>query len=127
VKVTLRNIRSTTRPNQVGIIKDFVSFLQDNSPSKDDVLIVFQSNRGDQITTGKQWNSSIFVFSKDRLLIDILRTIAHEWAHVIQVQDGKHKEKNERELEDLANSLAGFLVRKFVKENPEHETEVYKD
>lgn len=127
MKVTLRNIRSTTRPNQVGIIKEFVSFLQENSPSKEDVLIVFQSNRGDQITTGKQWNSSIFIFSKDRLLVDILRTIAHEWAHIIQVQDGKNMEKGERELEDLANSLAGYWVRKFVKENPEHETEVYKD
>lgn len=127
MKVTLRNIRSTTRPNQVGIIKEFVSFLQENSPSKEDVLIVFQSNRGDQITTGKQWNSSIFIFSKDRLLVDILRTIAHEWAHIIQVQDGKNMEKGERELENLANSLAGYWVRKFVKENPEHETEVYKD
>lgn len=127
MKVQLKNIRKDLRPNQVGIVQKFVNFLQENAPSKEDLLIVFQSKRGDQITTGKETDGSLFVFTKSRVLIDILRTLAHEWVHALQNQNMKTEPTLERASEDHANSVSGFLVKKFVKEYPEVEVEIYKD
>lgn len=127
MKVQLKNIRKDLRPNQVGIVQKFITFLQDNAPLKEGVLVVFQSNRGDQITTGKQTEQSIFVFTKSRILIDILRTLAHEWIHALQRQNIKTEPNLSKPSEDHANSVGGFLVKKFVEEYPEHEVEVYKD
>lgn len=127
MKVTLKNIRKNLRPNQVGITKEFVDFLQKNAPLRNDVIVLFQDDRNENITTGKHQDNTIVVFSKSRILIDILRTLAHEWIHAIQNQNIKTEPQLERPSEDHANSVAGYMIRKFVKDNPEHEVEVYKD
>lgn len=127
MKVTLRNIRENLRPNQVGITKDFINFLQKNVPLVDDILITFVSKRNETITTGKHIYGSLFVFTTSRILIDILRTLAHEWAHEYQDLQKKSNPKLEVPSEPHANALAGYLVRKFIEENPEHEVEANKD
>lgn len=127
MKVKLKQVRKNLRPNQVGIVKDFINFLQDNAPLRDKVVILFQDDRSENITTGKHEDNNIVVFSKSRILIDILRTMAHEWIHALQNQNLVTQPQLERPSEDHANSVAGFLIRKFVKDNPEHEVEVYKD
>jgi hypothetical protein len=53
--------------------------------------------------------------------------MAHEWIHALQNQNLVTQPQLEKPSEDHANSVAGFLIRKFVKDNPEHEVEVYKD
>ena len=63
----------------------------------------------------------------NRNMADILRTLAHEWVHEIQNENIVTTPQLERPSEDHANSLAGYWLRMFIKENPEHETEVYKD
>lgn len=128
MKVSLKNIRQNIRPNQVGIIKDFISFLQDRAPVNKDIVILFTSDREDHLmTTGRQQENSLKIFVKDRILIDILRTLAHEWVHQLQTEDPSSQSQEERTIEDHANSLSGFLIRKFAEENPFHETELYKD
>lgn len=127
MKVKIKNIRRNFQPNQVGIVKEFIEFLQDNGPIKSDVIVLFQDSRNENITTGKQFENTITIFAKDRLLVDVLRTLAHEWVHIMQDQNIKIMPQLERPSEDHANSLAGYWLRKFNKENPEHETEVYKD
>jgi hypothetical protein len=127
VKLALKKIRQNLRPNQVGITLDFLKFLQDNAPLNRDLVIVFQDKRNESVTTGKNFDGKLVVFTKSRILIDILRTLAHEWVHSLQEQDPQNLNKTERESEDHANSLAGYLIRKFMKENPEHEVESYKD
>jgi len=117
VKIKIKNIKPHFQPNQVGIVKEFVKFLQNNGPLKSDV----------NITTGKQQDNTITIFAKDRLLVDVLRTLAHEWIHILQTQNMKTMPNLDRPSEDHANSLAGYWLRQFNKENPEHETEVYKD
>ena len=67
------------------------------------------------------------MFGKDRLLVDVLRTLAHEWIHRMQDQNMKTIPQLDRPSEDHANSLGGYWLRQFNKENPEHETEIYKD
>jgi hypothetical protein len=127
VKVKIKNIKPHFQPNQVGIIKDFIEFLQKNGPLKSDLLILFQDKRNENITTGKTYNGVITIFAKDRLLIDVLRTLAHEWIHLMQNQNIKTMPQLDRPSEDHANSLGGYWLRQFNKENPEHETEIYKD
>jgi hypothetical protein len=127
VKVKIKNIRPHFQPNQVGIVKEFVKFLQNNGPLKSDVNIFFQDKRNENITTGKQQDNTITIFAKDRLLVDVLRTLAHEWIHILQTQNMKTMPNLDRPSEDHANSLSGYWLRQFNKENPEHETEVYKD
>jgi hypothetical protein len=127
VKVKIKNIRNHFQPNQVGIVKEFIEFLQNNGPLKSDVIVLFQDKRNENITTGKKLDNTITVFAKDRLLVDVLRTLAHEWIHILQTQNMKTMPNLDRPSEDHANSLAGYWLRQFNKENPEHETEVYKD
>jgi len=127
VKVKIKNIRPHFQPNQVGIVKEFIKFLQNNGPIKSDVIVLFQDKRNENITTGKKLDNTITVFAKDRLLVDVLRTLAHEWIHILQTQNMKTMPNLDRPSEDHANSLAGYWLRQFNKENPEHETEVYKD
>lgn len=127
MKVKLKQVRKNLRPNQVGIVKDFINFLQANAPLRDKVVILFQDERSETITSGKHEDNNIVVFSKSRILIDILRTMAHEWIHALQNQNLVTQPQLEKPSEDHANSVAGFLIRKFVKDNPEHEVEVYKD
>ncbi len=127
MKVKIKNIKPHFQPNQVGIVKEFIEFLQNNGPLKSDVVIVFQDKRNENITTGKKLDNTITIFAKDRLLVDVLRTLAHEWIHILQTQNMKTMPNLDRPSEDHANSLAGYWLRQFNKENPEHETEVYKD
>ena len=127
MKVKIKNIKPHFQPNQVGIVKDFIEFLQKNGPLKSDLLILFQDKRNENITTGKVSNGVITIFAKDRLLIDVLRTLAHEWIHMMQNQNIKTMPQLDRPSEDYANSLGGYWLRQFNKENPEHETEIYKD
>jgi hypothetical protein len=127
VKVKIKNIKNHFQPNQVGIVKEFIEFLQNNGPLKSDVIVLFQDKRNENITTGKKLDNTITIFAKDRLLVDVLRTLAHEWIHILQTQNMKTMPNLDRPSEDHANSLAGYWLRQFNKENPEHETEVYKD
>ena len=65
-------------------------------------------------------NSSIWVYTKNRNLADILRTLAHEMVHVQQVQLGKiHADSGVTgsEHENEANSVAGVLLRNFAGTN----------
>jgi hypothetical protein len=127
VKVKIKNIRNHFQPNQVGIVKEFIEFLQKNGPLKSDVIVLFQDKRNENITTGKEFENTITIFAKDRLLVDVLRTLAHEWIHILQSQNMKTMPNLDRPSEDHANSLAGYWLRQFNKENPEDETEIYKD
>jgi hypothetical protein len=60
-----------------------------------------------------------------------MRTIAHEWTHEFQYQKLKLDDTKKHQdiggpVENMANALAGIMIKKFNKENPEHEKTVYK-
>lgn len=60
----------------------------------------------------------IVVYGKNRMLGDILRSIAHELVHQKQHQDGRIKYPVQDvggEVEDEANARAGSLVKSFTK------------
>ena len=64
----------------------------------------------------------IFVVVHNRNMADILRTLAHEMVHHMQNADNRLNPKSGEDgspEENEANSLAGVLMRKFGRENPD--------
>ena len=74
------------------------------------------------MTTGcfNPMNRDIKVLSKDRALVDILRSVAHELVHAKQHEDGRLTPgcgDDGHPIENEANSLAGIIMRKFQRAN----------
>ena len=62
------------------------------------------------------------MYVKGRLIIDILRSVAHELVHHNQFESGEIKNNDVvkdigGKIEDDANAIAGQLVKKFTYEN----------
>ena len=68
------------------LIGDFLRYLQSELPLKRDVRMVFTDNREGDMTTGIRDPNEIRILVKGRMLIDVFRTIAHEWVHEFQHQ-----------------------------------------
>lgn len=131
MKLPLKNIKKFFDDEEVSVIKQFLSFMQKEAPLKKGVNIEFTDNRPYNMTTGLRIpNHNIFVLSKDRLLADILRTIAHEWIHEFQHQKLSLSEKEKIQNiggheENLANIVAGIIFKKFEKENQNFKKVIY--
>jgi hypothetical protein len=74
--------------------------------------------------------NKIKVLVKDRMLIDVLRTLVHEWVHEFQHQKMGLKDDAEIQdiggpVENMANVLAGIIMKKFQKEYPEFKKVIY--
>lgn len=113
------------------IFQQFFTFLQSEMPLKDDITIVLVKDKDGQMTTGVRTPSEIRILAGGRLLIDIFRTISHEWVHEFQYQKmGLNDEKPIPDIggpvENMASILGSIFIKKFQKEYPEHEDELYK-
>jgi hypothetical protein len=83
------------------------------------------------MTTGVRMpGNEIFVLAKGRLLIDILRTVSHEWIHEFQSQ--KMGVKDNVKIQDIGgpeenmcNILSGVFIKKFEKKYPEFSKVTY--
>lgn len=130
MKVCLKNNNSITL-NQGKVIKDFIHMIHSEMPLNKDVNINFVPERNVKMTTGVRFpKGNIFVLTGGRLLIDILRTLSHEWIHEYQHQ--KLGLKDNQKIQDIggpeenmANILSGIFVKKFEKENPNHSKLLY--
>lgn len=78
------------------------------------------------VTTASYGNKVVRVYVKDRALVDVMRSIAHELTHLRQDLQGRLNPKDfaknnaeGSEIENEANSIAGILIRKFGKLHPE--------
>lgn len=64
--------------------------------------------------------------TKNRHPMDIFRTVAHELIHHKQNEDGKigmdiaQEGSDGSDIENEANSIAGVIMRKYAKNNPQH-------
>lgn len=66
----------------------------------------------------------ICVYIKDRAIMDIMRSVAHELVHHYQNQNGQLTGSVEEgadgsPIENEANAKAGVIIRIFGKQNPE--------
>ena len=114
------------------ILKDFTLMLQKHMPLSKDVHIYFIDYRKNDMTTGlRNPKHELYVLSTHRMFVDVLRTLAHEWAHEFEHQKLKVKDKNVKEPqigtpeENFANVLSGIMTKKFDYEYPQYKGVIY--
>jgi len=106
------------------IMTDFVKFVKKQLDIKNLPTIVVQNNRNGLKTTANydysKENKIIKISGKNRALVDILRSIAHELVHHKQWENGELKVKPPDvggKIEDEANAKAGQYIKMYSKIN----------
>jgi uncharacterized protein YajQ (UPF0234 family) len=106
-------------------IVEFVKFVKDELGLKLTPTIKLLNGRGDLKTTA-HYNYSkpekvIKVNAKNRHIVDVMRSIAHEMVHHRQFEqgrlDGPKPPDIGGDIEDEANSLAGQFIKMFSKKD----------
>jgi Zn-dependent peptidase ImmA (M78 family) len=103
----------------------FVKFVKKELDLKTVPTISVQNHREGLKTTANydytKENKVIKVCSKNRALVDVMRSIAHELVHHKQYEQGRLEVKPPDiggEIEDEANAKAGQFIKMFAKEDP---------
>jgi len=103
-------------------ITDFVKFVKKELELKECPTVVLQNGRGKLKTTAhydySKENKIIRINAKNRALVDVMRSIAHEMVHHKQFEQGRLEVKPPDiggEIEDEANSKAGQYIKMFSK------------
>jgi hypothetical protein len=107
------------------ILDNFVRFVKSDLSIVSLPTIKIQNHRDGLKTTANydytNENKIIKVCSKNRALVDVLRSISHELVHHKQFEDGRLSVKPPDiggEIEDEANAKAGQHIKMFARENP---------
>lgn len=108
-------------------IADFVNFAKDFLEIKDDIKIALAFERTSDLTTTAYYNyvdKKLKVYVKDRAIIDVCRSIAHELVHHKQnledrLLNGEKDGADGSDIENEANAVAGVIIRKWGRQNPE--------
>jgi hypothetical protein len=119
------NIFDKNSDTQIELLEIFIDFsckyLNINKPK-----VTLQFDRKELVTTASYGNKKVNVYAKNRALVDIMRSIAHELTHMKQDIEGRLEDKdydsnNEAgsPIENEANATAGEIIRKFGEEYPE--------
>ena len=133
MKVCIKSPKSEVNQEQLEVISSFIKFLQSQLPLSSDVEVNLTSDRDTTVTTGVRMpGSKMYILAKGRMLIDILRTISHEWVHEYQYQEmGLDDKKKIQDIggpeENMSNVLSGIFIKKFDKQNPDFKERLYED
>ena len=133
MKVSIKKTDKSLDDKSTSAIKKFLNFLQNKLSLTDDVKFVFVDKRDGNMTTGVRLpKHTIHVLSKGRLLIDILRTISHEWVHEYQHQKMGYKDTDKIQdiggpEENMSNVLSGIFIKQFQKKYPNLNKVVYNE
>jgi len=132
MKVCIKSPKSEVNQEQLEVISSFIKFLQSQLPLFSDVEVNLTNDQSTTGTTGvRKPGSKIYILAKGRMLIDILRTISHEWVHEYQYQkmglDDKQKIQDiGGPEENMSNILSGIFIKKFDKQNPDFKNRIYE-
>ena len=103
----------------------FVKFVKDQLELKTVPTISIKGNRDGLKTTANydytKENKIIKVYGKNRALVDIMRSVAHEMVHHKQFEDGRLEQRPPDiggEIEYEANAKAGKYIKLYSKEDP---------
>lgn len=112
------------------VVNHFIEFLYDKMPIKNVKDIMFLGDQIGDMTTGSYTieKGLIKVLSKNRMLIDVLRTLAHEWIHAAQ-HDFLGWEKGPDiggRNEDGCNIYAGVLMKQYQNEFEQDKEQLYE-
>lgn len=129
MKVCVKGIKEQNYEPE--LFKDFLDYLQSEMPLRDDVTIILTPNRNGKMTTGVSKPNEMIVLAGGRMLIDVLRTLSHEWVHEYQHQKMGVKESDNipdigGPIENMASVLASIFLKKFQNQFPNHEKFLYK-
>jgi hypothetical protein len=133
MKVSIKKTDKSLDDKSTSAIKKFLNFLQNKLSLTNDVKFVFVDKRNGDMTTGVRLpKHTIHVLSKGRLLIDILRTISHEWVHEYQHQKMGYKDTDKIQdiggpEENMSNVLSGIFIKQFQKKYPNLNKVVYNE
>jgi hypothetical protein len=131
MKVHFKNLKKYYTDIQIDVIKDFVVLCQKEIQLNKDVHIYFLGKRKGTMTTGVRFpGHEICILAHNRLLIDVLRTLSHEWVHEMQHQKLGLKDTDKiqdigGEEENMSNIISGMLVKTFEKEYPNYKKLLY--
>jgi hypothetical protein len=112
-------------PPDTKAVEDFIKFvygkLHINSPLPN-IEFAKEKESPDQNRTGYYDPSSnkMWVYTGNRNLIDIMRTIAHELAHHKQ-RENEHTYETDKisNIESQADMAAGMIIKLYVRQHPE--------
>ena len=107
-------------------VADFVNFAKEFLSISDDIKIELAFEKTPDLKTTAYYNTNghLVVYAKDRAIVDICRSIAHELVHhkqnlkgrlVNTIKDGEDGSP----IENEANAVAGIIIRKYGKIKPE--------
>jgi len=108
--------------NKVSLIGEFCLYCADMLPIQNSFNVHVVSDRGsNNIATTAVYevgNNTCKIYAKNRALVDICRSIAHEMTHMMQDETGLlvgHIQDAGGFHEDQANARAGELIKRFAK------------
>lgn len=108
--------------NKKNKLTEFVKFVKGELGIKKMPVITIQNHRNDIKTTAHydytKEPKEVKVCMKNRALVDVMRSVAHEMVHHKQFEDGRLKEKPQNiggEIEDEANAKAGQYIKMFAQ------------
>lgn len=125
IKSLLREGLMTHKEHDVRQVTDFINFSKDFLGINDDIKVELAYERTPDLTTTAYYNLNGFIkiYVKDRAIIDICRSIAHELVHHQQniqgrLQNAQTDGEDGSPIENEANAVAGVIIRKYGKLNP---------
>lgn len=126
IKKLLREALMTKEESDIRTIADFTNFTKEFLGINDGVQVKLAFERTPDLKTTAYYNSTGFlvVYVKNRAIIDVCRSIAHELVHHKQNLDGKLKDavidgEDGSPIENEANAVAGIIIRKYGRLHPE--------
>ncbi len=125
------HITANISEEEINVIVAFIKFVNKELKLTQDIRIDLVDKKTKDMTTGvREANHHIKVLCKNRMLIDILRTISHELVHEYQHQKMGVKDTDKLPKiggwgENMANTISGILVKKFSQNNKDLEDIIY--
>jgi hypothetical protein len=127
IKQLLRERLLTKDETDVRDVADFVNFAKEQLDIDDDIKIELAFERTPDLRTTAYYNNGdnrVKIYVKDRAIIDICRSIAHELVHHKQNLEGRITNPemdgaDGSDIENEANAVAGVIIRKWGRLHPE--------
>lgn len=126
IKQLLRERLLTKSDVDIRTVSDFVNFAKQQLDINDDIKVELAFERTPDIKTTAYYNLTgmIKCYVKNRAIIDICRSIAHELVHHKQNIEGRLIDavkdgEDGSPIENEANAMAGVIIRRYGKLHPE--------
>lgn len=126
IKQLLRERLLTKDEIDIRTVSDFVNYAKKYLGIDDDIEVVLAFERTADLKTTAYYslNGFVKIYVKNRAIVDVCRSIAHELVHHLQNIEGRLADalkdgEDGSPIENEANAVAGIIIRKYGKLHPE--------